>query len=448
MPRPALSAQPDWCPPLYLSIIAPVPQMPAPDLLPEPRVPDIDRCVQTGVAEKTFSAAAVIASVGERIFHRAVYGSLAEPPPLRKPGFDALFDLASLTKPLGTGLAALKLSSQGRLDLNASVNKTIPELKDNRFAGISIDMLLDHTSGLPATRSFYEEVLAHDHKPGADQVAGTRKAVPLVRELFKGVRLEAEPGTKVVYSDLGFMALAWIIEGAVGRPLDTYLSQEIYRELGLSDDLFFVRIDDEQKRARLRMRSFVAGENCPWRHKLVTGEVHDPNAWVLGGVAGHAGLFGTVDAVWKLLRTLWLCFRGESNTFLSGAVRRFWTRSRRIAQTTRTLAWDTPSAHGSMAGKRFSLSSVGHLAHTGCSVWIDLATDTMGVLLSNAHHPTRAGKDEALAKLRPRLYDLIAKHGEALPADPKRKQGSAAFYSGPVVGTSIPLNNPLKGPRP
>ncbi|MBI3178557.1 MAG: serine hydrolase [Deltaproteobacteria bacterium] len=437
----------DWCTLVHLSNIAAVQSTPAPQALPDVRVPDIDRCVQTGVAEKTFSAAACVASVGDRIFHRAVYGSLALPPPIRKPGFDTLFDLASLTKPLATGLAALKLASQGRLDLNASVNKTIPELRDARFAGISIDMLLDHSSGLPAMRKFHEGVLAHDAKPGADKVAGTRKAVPLVREMLAAVSLEAEPGTKAVYSDIGFMALAWIIEGVVGKPFDVYLSQEIYRDLGLADDLLFVRLDDDRQRARLRSRSFAAGEDCPWRKKLLVGEVHDANAWVMGGVAGHAGLFGTVDAVWRLVRTLWQCFRGESHVFLNGTVRRFWTRSKRIASTTRTLAWDTPSAHGSMAGKRFSLSSVGHLGHTGGSIWIDLASDTLGVLLTNAHHPTRAGKDEALAKLRPRLYDLMAKHGEALPPDPKRPQGAAAFYAGPVVGASIPLHNPLKGPR-
>jgi CubicO group peptidase (beta-lactamase class C family) len=111
---------------------------------PEETIADIDRAIQTGIYQKTYSAAACIASVGGRIFHRGVYGSLTQPPPIRRLGFDTLFDLASLTKPLGAGLAALKLASQNRIDLNASLTRTIPELKNvKKFEAVTIDMLLD-----------------------------------------------------------------------------------------------------------------------------------------------------------------------------------------------------------------------------------------------------------------------------------------------------------------
>ena len=419
----------------------------SPEELPEVVVPDLDRCVQTAIYEKTFSAAACIASVGGRIYHRAVYGCPTTPPPVRRLGHDTLFDLASLTKPLGTGLAALQLSSQNRLDLNASVGKTIPELKDSRFQDVTIDMLLEHTSGLPAVRSFWQELVEDEAgKPAAQRVAGTARAVPLMRQRFAQVLLEYEPGSKVLYSDLGFMALGWIIESIVGKPLDVYLAREVYRPLGLDNDLFFVRLDDLKGRQRLARRLFAATEDCPWRQRVLQGEVHDPNSWALGGVAGHAGLFGTADAVWRLVRALWEAYKGEGRAFLGGSVRRFWTRSKRLRDTTRTLAWDTPSAHGSAAGKRFSLNSVGHLGFTGCSVWVDLNSDIIGVLLANSAHPTPDGKQEKMAKLRPRVYELIAKHGESLPADPERPKGAAAFYSGPIGGASLPLASPLKTP--
>ncbi len=402
--------------------------------LPEVTVPDIDRCIQTGIYEKTFSAAACIASVGGTVFHRGIYGTPTQPPPVRKLGFDALFDLASLTKPLASGLGALLLASRNRIDLNASVAKTLPEFRDKRFERMSIDMLLDHTSGLPAQRSFWKDIQeAEAPLPEKQRTLGTQAALPAFRRAVAEATLENDPGTKVVYSDVGFMALGWIIENIVGQPLDTFLEREVYKPLGLADDLFFIRLDDMRRRQRLSKRVFAATEDCPWRGKVLQGEVHDPNAWGAGGVAGHAGLFGTVDAVWQLTRTLWASYKGEERTFLGGTVRRFWTRSRRVPGSTRTLAWDTPTAHGSSAGKRFSLTSVGHLGFTGCSIWIDLSTDIIGVVLTNAAHPSPEGKKEAMAKFRPRVYELIGKYGESVPRE-GYAQGAAAFYSGPVGG--------------
>lgn len=390
-----------------------------------PAIPDIDRCIQTYLHQGVFSAAACVASVGNRVFHRAFYGAsqagtgAGARAQLRE---DALFDLASLTKPLATALAAMHLVSRGRLDLGAALNRTIPELRDARFGAITVDMLLDHTAGFPATRSFWDVLRQTDAK-----VVGTRGALPQIRKLVAETPLEHDPGTKACYSDVGFMLLGWIVEAAAGKPLDILLERELYAALGLSPDLLFVRLDDAKQKAKLARRQFVATEDCPWREKVLVGEVHDPNAWAMGGVAGHAGLFGTADAVWKLCYALWHSAQGDGREFLGGTVRRFWTRSRRVRDTTRTLGWDTPSARGSMAGDRFSRTSVGHLGFTGTSIWIDLSTDIIGVLLTNSVHPKVEGKSEALKSLRPKVYDLIAKYGEALPRDPDRPTGAQAF---------------------
>ncbi|MEL6544483.1 MAG: serine hydrolase [Myxococcota bacterium] len=416
--------------------------------LPDSSEPDIDRCVNKGVADKVYSAGACTASIGDRIFHRSAHGSPVHPPPLRRIDTSALFDLASLTKPLATGLAALYLSSRSQLDLGASITRTLPEFKHHKpFEDITVDMLLDHTSGFPATKDFWRTLREQDLRTHPnDRVLGTQKSRPRIMELLLETPLEYRPGTKTVYSDIGFMVLGWIIEHITGKPLDVWLEREIYRPLGIHNELFFVRLDDARARQRLRRRTFIATEECPWREKVLQGEVHDPMAWALGGVAGHAGLFGTADAVWALARKLLQCYNGEDRFFLSGGVRRFWTRSRRTPGTTRTLAWDTPTANLSMSGKRFSLSSVGHLGFTGCSLWIDLSTQVIGVVLTNSAHPTPDGKQEAMQKFRPRVYDLIAKYGESMPPDPGKPQGSQAFYSGPGVGISVPLHNPLRGP--
>ncbi|MEZ4271198.1 MAG: serine hydrolase [Myxococcota bacterium] len=415
------------------------------DELPDVCVADIDRCVNSHIFDKTFSAAACVASIGSRVFHRKVYGSPVHPPPLRRISHDTVFDLASLTKPLATGLAALHLVSRSRMDLGAPLSKTIPEFRAPRFDNITLDMLLEHTAGFPSTRKFWHDIAEHDARVAkADRLMGTAKAAQFVKELVSDVTIEYEPGTKVVYSDVGFMALGWVIEGIVGMPLDVYLQREIYRPLGLADDLFFVRLDDARARARLKRRVFAATEQCPWREKLLQGEVHDPCAWAMGGVAGHAGLFGTADAVWRLLKTLLACYLGEDRTFLGGTVRRFWTRSKRLRQTTRTLGWDTPTTNDSSVGKRYSRNAVGHLGYTGTSIWIDLSSDVIGVLLTNAVHPTLEGKQEVMKKFRPRIYEFIAKEAESLPAQGDKKTGAAAFYS--PTGAGLSIGTPLKGP--
>jgi CubicO group peptidase (beta-lactamase class C family) len=339
-----------------------------------------------------------------------------------------LFDLASLTKPLATGLAALWLVSRSRMDLGAPLSKTIPALRASKFDKVTIDMLLDHTAGFPSTRRYYEDIAELDARARPmDKLMGTPKAVEYIQNRIAEASFEYEPGTRTVYSDLGFMVLGWVIEHIVGRPLDDFVRREIYQPLGLADDLMFIRQDDTQTRTRLRSRQFVATEQCPWRDKLLQGEVHDPNAWAMGGVAGHAGLFGTVAGVWRLSYLLWAGYRGLDRTFLSGTVHRFWTKSRRVRGTTRALAWDTPTANDSSAGKRYSRTAVGHLGFTGGSIWIDLATDVIGVILTNSAHPTPEGKNEAMKQFRPRMYDLIAKEGESLPPDKSHATGSAAF---------------------
>jgi CubicO group peptidase (beta-lactamase class C family) len=408
-------------------------------------VPDIDRCIQTFVAERHCSAAACIASVGGRVFHRAVYGCAVAPPPVRGTPLNTFFDLGQLTQPLATGLAAMVLASRGRMDLGASVATTLPELRDPKFAPMTIDMLLDHTSGLSAAKPFWEEIAAEEAKLRPElKTMGSRKANAKMRKLLADIRLDAEPGTKMVQSDLGFMLLGWIVENIVQQPLDVFLQREIYRDLKLDRELFFVRHDEPAAKVGPK-RIFAATEDSQWREKLLQGEVQDSNAWALGGVAGHSGLFGNIDAVWMLVLRLWETYAGKGRAFLSGPVHRFWTRSKRLRGTTRTLAWDTPPAHNASAGKRFSLNSVGMVSAGGCSIWVDLATDIIGVVLTNSAHTSLDGKEDALAKFRPRVYELIAKHGEALPPDPTKAVGAAAFFTPTLPGGSGG-SNPLRKP--
>ncbi len=393
--------------------------------MPTATVPDIDRCFQKYISEKTFSAGACVASVGGAIFHRGVYGDTVSPPPRTPVEFDTVFDLASLTKPLATGLVALFLAGRNRIDLSAPLSRTIDIFKDPRFDAVTLDMLLDHSAGFPDCVPFWDAMKSQ----GRQSVCGTQGAMSALKDQVAELPFANPPGTATVYSDVGFLALGWVLEGIIGKPLDVFLEREIFRPLGLHEDLFFVRIDDMKQRQALRRRIFVATEDCPERGKLIQGEVHDPTAWCAGGVCGHAGLFGTVDAVWQLMRVLWECHQGEGSFFHPGTVRKFFTRSKRLKETTRTLAWDTPSAQNSTAGKRFSRTSVGHLGFTGTSVWMDLKTGVTGVVLTNSVHPTYEGKREAMKVFRPRVYELIAKSGESAGPAPGESgaTGAAAF---------------------
>jgi serine-type D-Ala-D-Ala carboxypeptidase len=422
-------------------------------------LPEIDRCIQTGIYEKTYSAAACIASVGGRIYHRAIYGQPSPPPPVRKADFRLLFDLGSLTRPLGSGLLALWLAGKGRLDLAIPIPKVVPELKDPRFGKVTLAMLLDHSAGFPADRPLWQELRALDDKrQPADRVMGTARAHAELKRLLSRVPLAYEPGTSALESELGFLSLGWALEAATGQPLDAYLERELFGPLGVADDLFYVRLADTRRRQGLERRQFATGEKCPWRNKLLQGEVSDPNAWAAGGVAGHAGLFGTVDAVWRVAHALWESYTGTGRFFLGGTVKRFWTRSKRFAATTRTLGWDTPTVNDSPAGKRFSQGSVGQVGSNGGAIWIDLSSDVIGIFLANANHAanqtasdaaaghaTAGGGRAALNKLHPRLFELIAKHGETLAPETKAL-GSRAFYSGPIQ-SGPSGRNALGGPK-
>ena len=361
-------------------------------------VPDLDRAVQTGTYGKLFSAAACVASVRGGILHRAAYGHLRAPPPPQLVDAATLFDLASLTKPLATALLAMLLWSRQRLDIEAPVSTFLKDFRHPPFDKITVAMLLDHSSGLPATAPVWEKL----RRPG------TPSACAEIRARVAKVALVAQPGAKACYSDLGFLILGWILEVAGARPLDQLATETLFRPLGLQRELFFVRHQGPRPGGIQPRRRFAATEQCPSRAKLLQGEVHDPLAWHLGGVAGHAGLFGTAGAVWHLAEVLLECYHGRLNFFHSGALARFWTRSRHPQGTLRTLGWDTPTASNSAAGSRLSRQSVGHLGFTGTSLWIDPMHEIVGVLLTNAVYPNRDDKDLPLLRLRARVYDLIA----------------------------------------
>ncbi|WP_329458139.1 serine hydrolase domain-containing protein [Streptomyces sp. NBC_01497] len=285
-----------------------------------------------------------------------------------------LWDLASVTKPV-VGLAVTVLIDRGVLALTDTVGDHLPQYVGTPRAPLTVAQLLTHTSGLPGGVPMYR-----DHPTRASLLAalGTLPAAP--------------PGTRVVYSSQGFMLLGLIAEAASGTPLDTLVEETVCAPLGMSGTGF---TPDAAGRARA-----VATEDCPWRGRVVVGEVHDENAVVLGGVCGHAGLFAPLDDMERLGASL----AGGARTLMRPDTYALMTAPHTDGLgLRRCLAWQGLDPVGSPVGTAFGPDSYGHTGFTGTSLWVDPAAGLYAVLLTNRVHPTRAG--EGIAAVRRAFHD-------------------------------------------
>jgi serine-type D-Ala-D-Ala carboxypeptidase len=342
--------------------------------------------MQKGVATGVFPGAVLlVAKDGEIRFERA-YGhadNLTHHPVHNQ----TVFDLASLTKPLATTLGVVKLLQEKKIELHQAVGSILAPFKKPPRDVITVHHLLGHSSGLPDYRPYYLEL---EKLPAAKR----REAL---RSLLAKEPLCTEPGQKVCYSDLGFMLLSWIVEAVTAERLDHYVQNEIYNPLSI--DLFFQPLDKT-----LKKQEYAACENCAWRGRVLEGVVSDENAYVVGGIEGHAGLFGTAGAVNDLLTVLLrtYCGTGEDGLFQSTWLN---TIFKRHADIDRALGFDSPAATGSSCGKYFSKESVGHLGFTGTSFWMDLEKRLVVVLLTNRVHPSR--ENTAIKTFRPKIHDAV-----------------------------------------
>lgn len=351
----------------------------------------VETLMQQGVKEKVFPGAVLLVSQQDKVvFHRA-YGvtNLADRREMTK---DTLFDLASLTKPLATTLAVMLLVKQNRLDLLQNLASLLPEFEPTGKRDITVEQLLAHNSGLPDYQPYY---LALAQVPPEKRNAHLQELLikePLINPI----------GEKTVYSDIGYMILNWIIEKLTTTTLDRFVAEEVYRPLGIRH-LFFPKIEPNSVTGL-----FAATEDCPWRKRMLKGVVHDENVYVMGGVGGHSGLFGTAEEVDRLMRKLLQIYTGKQTgaIFEPELVRRFFQRP---AGSDRTPGFDTPARQGSSSGKYFSRQTIGHLGFTGTSFWTDLDRGLNVVLLTNRVHPSR--ENSAIKDFRPRIHNAIFESG-------------------------------------
>lgn len=314
------------------------------------------------------------------------------------------FDLASLTKPLVTAPLAMTAVARGLISLDDPLDRFFPpDVVPSEKKAIRIRHLLGHASGLPPYIAFYRQLIGMP--PESRKSALTR--------MILGAPLGFAPGSSEDYSDLGYMLLGMILEQVFGARLDMLAEEVLFAPLGTGSLNFrplrtgcdAAAVPAESRAEAVMDSVYAVTENCPWRKRLLRGEVDDENAWCLDGVAGHAGLFGTAFGVYSLVASLWDIYRGRVEDPLRprDLVRLFWTRTgpgKRWA-----LGYDTPSRPHSSSGRYFSLNSVGHLGFTGTSFWLDLEQQVMVVLLTNRVYPSRA--NDALKPFRPVVHDMI-----------------------------------------
>lgn len=308
-----------------------------------------------------------------------------------------LFDVASLTK-IFTLSAALRLADRGELELDGPLNQLIPEPMDPVLGAATLTQLLAHEAGFQAWLPLFEQIPLQE------------RGTPRAREQIIAMCLQspgaALPGTAVLYSDIGFIVLTHLVESISGRALEEIIRDEVVRPLGLTSVHF--RPLEGQGRGGLDRRpslptepAIAATESCPWRAVELCGEVHDDNAWSMGGVSGHAGIFATALDVARL-GLGWLQARHRGG-WISRELARKATERRPLG---RGLGWDLKTPHGaSSAGSKFSPDAFGHLGYTGCSLWVDPVRNACGALCTNRVHFGR--NNLSIRQFRPKFHDRL-----------------------------------------
>jgi CubicO group peptidase (beta-lactamase class C family) len=372
-------------------------------MMPDP----ISDTMQQGVEEGVFPGAVLLVSHKGRTVHHAAYGQACLLPNREPATVGTIYDLASLTKPIATVTAAAFLAADGRLGLDDQLERYVPELIQDGLRKATIRHLLNHTSGLPAWRPFYERIVP-DGRKLRDQPLSARRAA-----IYDAIHREplVEPvGCRCVYSDLGFILLGEIVERLTKREWAAFCHGVVFPWLGASD-LFYMSESGPSRDISLTGRRFAATEQDDWRGRMIRGEVHDENAAVMGGVSSHAGLFGTAVAVARAVSPWLAAVRGESSPIPALRAKEFVRKQGLDPHGSWALGWDTPSAGPggapSSSGACFSPGSFGHLGYAGTSVWIDPERDLIVVLLTNRVHPTR--KNDKIRTFRPAIHDVIFK---------------------------------------
>ena len=371
----------------------------------------INEGANEAVASGEIPGVVVLVGRGDGILFERAYGSRRLVPNQAPMTLDTIFDIASLTKPVGTTIAVMSLVERGLISLDAPLGRYLKEFQEKPFEEITIRRLLTHSAGLGG------------YPPNSTVASGMPTAVRAIARL----PLEYAPGSGFQYSDTGFILLGEVVRRVSGMPLDRYLDRVLFRPLGLADTTFHPRASTMN---RVAPTEFANGH-------MLRGDAHDPRARLLGGVAGHAGIFTTAADLSRICRMLLNGGTLDGQRILEAATVRTMWELQPEGRGGRTLGWDVFSSYSRTIAPFFPEGSVGHLGFTGTAVWIDPPTKSYLIILSNRVHPNGGGA----AKIRDLRVRLAAAAGAQLfqppvIADPGPISGPAA--DGPVPDTRLP----------
>lgn len=339
--------------------------------------------LRDGIARRAFPGAALAVTYEGSLVALKGLGNFTYEPDSAAVQPDTIFDLASVSKVLATTPMAMILYERGLLDIDSPVAAVFSGVKSR---DITFRMLLAHSSGLPAYVKLFEQAKTRD------ALLAAALAMPL----------EAAPNTRAAYSDIGFILLGSALERLAGESLDTFCAREIFGPLSMSGTNFC-----PPRAQRSSIPPTV--DDRDFRHRVVHGEVNDENASVMGGVAGHAGLFAPAADVARFAECM---LAGGSPILHPETVALFTKRHDSPPNTSRALGWDTPS-EPSQSGQYFSPRSFGHLGYTGTSLWIDPDRRLSVTLLTNRTWPDRAS--QLIKEVRPRFHDAVVEALEGRP---------------------------------
>lgn len=358
----------------------------------------IDALIEQDIAAKKLPGAVVVIGHKGKIVYRKAYGNRALAPTVEKMTVETIFDVASLTKPIATATSVMMLVEQGKLRLNDTIGKFIPEIQDKDAKSVTVQQLLTHVSG---------------YRPDFDLGEKWTGREGMLQALYKE-KLRNAPGTKFVYSDIGFIVLGEIVQrvgGNANTDLSVFAPVNLFTPLRMNDSAFarlninsnFSPIAETAKAKLIAPTENIRGQNSylgstfqgdeKSGNEILRGKVHDPTAYRMGGVAGHAGLFSTAD---DLARYCQMILNGgilDGKRILSANTIARMTAPYVISEKgeTRGLGWDMNTSFSSNRGEFFPLGSFGHTGFTGTSVWIDPTTQTFVVFMSNRVHPDGKG---------------------------------------------------------
>jgi len=371
----------------------------------------LQTALQSAVDDGVFPGAQLAVRLRGELQCMAAAGRLSSEPSGPSVQPSTIYDLASLTKPLATATSVLLLIQRAKVALDDPVQQVLVELEGGPIGRATVRDLLTHRSGLPGWRPLYERLDAQGMAPGP---SGENQSVKQsVLKMIRDEPLVYARGEGNVYSDLGFMLLGFLVERLSGMTLDLWCEEAITRPLRADPLMFCPTIGRAQSgvTGSIDASRIAPTEQDEWRHRLLRGEVHDENAAAMGGIAGHAGLFGTAGSVLAVSEAWLRAYNGKGSILGYELVRQFTRRQGPASRSSWALGWDTPSMPSS-SGSCFSEQSFGHLGYTGTSLWIDPLCELEVVLLSNRVHPTR--KNEKIKIFRPHIHDLV--YREFVPA--------------------------------